>query len=145
MRYYLFIFLCCITAIANAQDLLNWSDFTTGISFQSPSPDEFYPGFTKAKFSERLVALEGEEVLITGYFLVLDGNQSLYMLSKNPMASCFFCGNGGPETVAGLQFREEPSFTMDDLLSVKGILRLNRNNPNQYYYRIENAEAFRFE
>ncbi|MEX0361864.1 MAG: hypothetical protein AB3N10_12860, partial [Allomuricauda sp.] len=74
-------------------------------------------------------------------FLVLDGTQSVYLLSKNPMASCFFCGNGGPETIMELEFSEKPSFVMDDLLSVSGLLRLNADNPNQCYYRIEKAIA----
>lgn len=143
MRLYLTLFLVLYASNVRSQAYVDWSDFANGISFQEFSSDDSFPGFTNATFSDRLSDLEGKEVIITGYFLVLDGNQSIYMLSKNPLASCFFCGNGGPETVAGLQFLEQPAFNTDDLLSVKGILRLNRNNPNQYYYRIENAEALR--
>ncbi|WP_343486436.1 hypothetical protein [Allomuricauda sp. d1] len=143
MRYYLLILLIGLGTDAQAQTFLDWSDLSDGISYRALSLEDPFPGFSKATFSEKLAVLEGKEVILTGYFLVLDGNQSLHMLSKNPMASCFFCGNGGPETVAGLQFQEEPSFTTDDLLSVKGILRLNRDNPNQYYYRIEKADAIR--
>ncbi|WP_350286294.1 hypothetical protein [uncultured Croceitalea sp.] len=145
MRFYLLILLFWMGTNARAQVLLDWSDLTGGISFQTLSLENPFPEFNKATFSEKLAALEGKEVILTGYFLVLDGNQSLYMLSKNPMASCFFCGNGGPETVVGLQFHEKPSFTMDDLLSVKGVLGLNRDNPNLYYYRLEMVDALRLE
>ncbi|UII76222.1 hypothetical protein LV716_00030 [Flagellimonas sp. HMM57] len=144
MRFLPFIVLIWMATTTYAQTSLDWSDLTGGISFQALSLEDPFPGFTKARFSEDLKALEGKEIVLTGYFLVLDGSQSVYMLSMNPMASCFFCGNGGPETVVGLQFAEKPAFKMDELLSVNGILRLNRQNPNEYYYRIENADAISF-
>nr|WP_299382797.1 hypothetical protein [Allomuricauda sp.] len=122
----------------HSQELLQWSDLQSGISWKSNAD---IPVFRQAIFAPELVALEGEEVLVTGYFLVLDGTQSVYLLSKNPMASCFFCGNGGPETIMELEFAEKPAFKMDDLLSVSGLLRLNADNPNQCYYRLEQAEA----
>ncbi len=145
MRFSLLILLFWIGTTTQAQVDLDWENLSDGISFQELSLKETIPGFSKATFSEELAALEGKEVTLTGYFLVLDGNQSSYMLSKNPMASCFFCGNGGPETVVGLEFLKKPSFKMDELLSVKGILRLNDDNPNQYYYRIEEADGLIFE
>lgn len=142
MRVLLVIVVIFIGSNVRSQAFLDWSDLTGGISFQALTPDNPIPGFSKAEFSHKLAALEGKEVVLTGYFLVLDGTQSMYMLSMNPMASCFFCGNGGPETVVGLQFLEKQSFRMDELLSVRGTLHLNRNDPNEYYYRIEATDAF---
>jgi len=123
---------------------LSWEDLSEGISWESPTSDTLFPGFQKATFSDRLQALQGKKVTITGYLLVLDGKQAVYLLSKNPMASCFFCGNGGPETVADLRFAKKPSFAMDELLSVEGTLYLNKNNPNASYFRIENANGISF-
>ncbi|AKA36258.1 hypothetical protein [Flagellimonas lutaonensis] len=145
MRFCLLIVLFLMATNAKTQTLLSWSDLSKGISFQAQSTEDPFFGFTKAQFSQKIAELEGKEVILTGYFLVLDGNQSIYMLSKNPMASCFFCGNGGPETVVGLEFSDKPLFKMDALLSVKGVLRLNQNDPNQYYYRIEKADAMRLD
>lgn len=127
----------------SAQTTLDWSDLADGISWELPSPEAIFPGFQKASFSSKMEALNGKEVTITGYLLVLDGNQSVFLLSKNPMASCFFCGNGGPETVVDLRFTKSPTYVMDDLLSVEGTLYLNRDNPNGAYYSIENADALR--
>ena len=127
--------------VARGQTVLEWADLSEGISWVLSSPEEIFAGFQRAQFSPEMRALEGEQVVITGYLLVLDGKQSIYLLSKNPMASCFFCGNGGPETIVDLQFSKPPSFIMDDLLSVKGTLYLNDNDPNACYYRIENADA----
>ncbi|WP_120714336.1 DUF3299 domain-containing protein [Ulvibacterium marinum] len=144
MRIFLFIVGCWIGLDTNAQTVLGWSDLSEGISWEVPSPENIFPAFQEANFSPKMKALEGKKVVITGYLLVLDSQQSIYLLSKNPMASCFFCGNGGPETVLDLKFVEKPSFVMDELLSVEGILYLNENNPNACYYRIEDADAISF-
>lgn len=125
-----------------AQTALDWSDFESGISWKKGTEGSTFPGFLEADFSDRLERLEGKEVSLIGFLIVLDGAQSVYMLSKNPMAECFFCGNGGPETISQITFKESNSFQMDDLISVTGILRLNRKDPTRCYYLIEQAEAF---
>lgn len=144
MRCPLLLALLWIGITAHSQTVLDWMDLSKGISWKIRSPESIFPGFQEATFSSELLALEGKQVAITGYLLVLDGKQSMYLLSKDPMASCFFCGGGGPETILDLEFKEKPSFKMDEILSVKGILRLNGNNPNTCYYRIEKASAFSF-
>ncbi|MGD1946141.1 MAG: hypothetical protein ACFB0A_07780 [Croceivirga sp.] len=121
---------------------LDWSDFENGISWKKSVEDSSFPGFLEADFSKRLEQYEGKEVSVIGFLIVLDGAQSIFMLSKNPMAECFFCGNGGPETVSQINFKGEHSFQMDDLISVTGILRLNRKDPTRCYYLLEEAEAF---
>ncbi|UJH67194.1 hypothetical protein [Allomuricauda sp. SCSIO 65647] len=143
MRFFLLIALFWMGTAARGQTVLRWSDLTEGISWQQPSSKAVFPGFQKATFSPKMKALHGKQVIITGYILVLGGEQSVYILSKNPMASCFFCGNGGPETMMDLRFGQKPSFVMDELLSVEGTFYLNGNNPNACYYRIENADALR--
>ncbi len=125
-----------------AQTALDWSDLERGISWKKSTSKLTYPGFLEANFSDKLTDLEGKEVSLIGFLLVLDGKQSIYMLSKNPMASCFFCGNGGPETISEIAFVKKPSFVMDDLITVTGVLRLNRDDPLRCYYLIEEAEGF---
>ncbi len=144
MRLFCFTILFATVNFANGQTVLNWTDLAAGIALERSSPETPFPVFREANFSPLIRALEGEKVILTGYLLVLDGEQSIYLLSKNPMASCFFCGNGGPETIVDLWFAKKPSFVMDELISVEGILRLNENNPNASYYRIENADATSF-
>ena len=145
MRFLTFILFLLLSKGLQGQTALHWSDLSAGISWELPSSEMVFAGFQTATFSPEMKALEGNQVVIIGYLLVLDGNQSVFLLSKNPMASCFFCGNGGPETIVDLKFSEKPSFKMDELLSVTGTLYLNENNPNASYYRIENASATSFE
>ena len=125
-----------------AQTALDWSDFEQGISWKKKTAESTFPGFLEAKFSDKLNDLEGMQVSLIGFLIVFDGNQPIYMLSKNPMASCFFCGNGGPETISEITFAKETSFGMDDLITVTGTLRLNRDDPTRCYYLIEQAEGF---
>jgi len=80
--------------------------------------------------------------IIRGYMLPLDPLGTQYVLSKHPMANCFFCGKAGPETV--LELRLHPKsirrYTMDEVHTFKGILRLNEKNPATLHYIIESAE-----
>ena len=144
MRFFSFILFFLMLPKGNAQTVLTWEDLSDGIFWESHTPNALIPGFEKATFSAKLRALEGKKITITGYLLVLDGRQSVYLLSKNPMASCFFCGNGGPESVLDLQFAEKTSFKMDELLSVEGTFHMNGTNPNAAYYQIKNANAVSF-
>ncbi|MEN1784980.1 MAG: hypothetical protein AAGF77_07540 [Bacteroidota bacterium] len=127
---------------AEGQVALDWSDLERGISWRKSNAHTTIPGFLEADFSDKLTNLEGKKISLVGYLLILDANQSVFMLSKNPMASCFFCGNGGPETVSEISFTQKNKFVMDDLILVTGILRLNGKDPTRCYYHIENAEGF---
>ena len=143
MRLLIFWFFF-IGITSHGQTVLEWIDLTEGISWEKPSHKNGIPGFEKAIFSPRMKSLEGERITMIGYLLVLDGKQSVYLLSMNPMASCFFCGNGGPETVVDLHFKNKPVLEMDALISVEGILRLNEDDFNASYYQIEDASALSF-
>jgi uncharacterized membrane protein YcgQ (UPF0703/DUF1980 family) len=85
----------------------------------------FYP-----TFSPELKALEGKEVTIEGFYVPFapeDGNYII--ISKFPMSQCFFCGGGGPESIAEVTFKSTPSkFNVDDIITVKGKLKLNTDN-----------------
>ena len=130
----------CSNAIV-AQTTLYWSDLEGGISWNERIEKSVYPSFQEATFSEKLNRLDGQKVSLVGFLLVMDGAQSVYLLSKNPMASCFFCGNGGLETVSEISFAQRPSFSMDDLISVTGILRLNTNDSSRCYCLLYTSDA----
>jgi hypothetical protein len=50
------------------------------------------------------------------------------MVSANPFANCFFCGNAGPETVVelfpGERFRR---FNTDEVVTFVGTLNINKD------------------
>jgi hypothetical protein len=82
----------------------------------------FYPSFP-----ESLKALEGKEITVEGFYVPFAPEEGNYIiLSKYPMSQCFFCGGGGPESIAEVTFKgSTPKFQVDDLITVKGKLKLN--------------------
>lgn len=87
-------------------------------------------------------SLHGKEVVVTGYFLPMNRETGFFLLSKYPYASCFFCGAAGAETIVELQFRQGASipYRMDQLVTLKGRLRLNATDFAHSSYILENVE-----
>lgn len=56
------------------------------------------------------------------------------------MSQCFFCGGGGPESIAEVNFAKEPrKFQVDDLITVKGKLKLNAENLDHVNFILTDA------
>ena len=80
-------------------------------------------------FGKGVEDLDNKEVKITGFMLTLSPDEGIFVLSQNPYADCFFCGYGGPESAIELRLKPGyDSFLMDELVTVTGILRLNRED-----------------
>ena len=88
--------------------------------------------------------LDNKEVKITGFMLTLSPDEGIFVLSQNPYADCFFCGYGGPESAIELRLKPGyDSFLMDELVTVTGILRLNREDVSSGVYVMDNAVAIK--
>lgn len=96
----------------------------------------FYPTFTEA-----VKEMEGKEITLEGFYVPFAPEGDDYIiLSKYPMSQCFFCGGGGPESVAEVNFAKDPGpFKVDDLITVKGKLKLNANDPDHINFIITDA------
>lgn len=91
-------------------------------------------------FSPSIRGLEGQEIQISGYLIPVDVEQQFYVLSSGPFASCFFCGVGGPESIVELQLADKSAvYSVDDLLTFKGRLKLNWVEMMHFNYILENA------
>jgi len=91
-------------------------------------------------FGERVKAVDGQEVEISGFMVPLDVNASEYVLSGVTMNACFFCGGAGPESVMELEFTDETQeFETDQYLTFIGILRLNEDDLTKLTYILEGA------
>lgn len=102
--------------------------------------DEFlyYPDFGKS-----VKGLEGKEVYIKGYMLAIEPAEDIYILSRFPFAACFFCGNSGPESIVELQLKpDHPQFAMDQVVTIKGNLKLNQDDINHCNYILKDAEVY---
>lgn len=132
------ILLSCFTGFA--QKKITWKDLSK-VTFTKKYFPAYGQDFLSPTFSPSVKALEGKKVTITGYFLNIDPNGKVFILSKGPMASCFFCGIGGPETAMELQFTKKPTFKTDQIITVTGIFKLNHDDVEHFNYILTNAEA----
>jgi hypothetical protein len=71
----------------------------------------------------------------------VDADANYYVLSANPYAACFFCGQSGPESVVSIKFKKlSKRYNTDDRVTISGIFNLNSDDINELNYVIEKAE-----
>jgi hypothetical protein len=60
------------------------------------------------------------------------------------MASCFFCGASGPESLIDLNFKKKGlHFNSDDVRTIKGIFKINWSDTDNLNYSMEQVELVR--
>lgn len=126
---------------SQSQSTIDWNTLAD-VKFTQKFSEETGINYDEATFGRWLLPLQGKEVKITGYIIPLDGMGVTYVLSRNPNATCFFCGGAGPETV--IELRLKPTalkrYKLDERRTFKGILQMNRSNLNQMTYVLLDAE-----
>lgn len=140
MRNYLFfpLILILMGHGLSAQVQLTWTDFAD-VNFNPVYNEKYDVNFLMPTFGKRILSFRGQEVRITGYFLDISGSGEVFLVSANPMASCFFCGAAGPETIVEVDFKEKPPFKTDQIVVVTGVLELNANNVDRCNYILNEA------
>lgn len=129
----------CSMALAQVQP--NAWDLFAKTKFESKYYEKlgeylFYPNFPAD-----LKAMVGKEITVEGYYVPFAPDDGDYIIiSKFPMAQCFFCGGGGPESIAEVSFSKDPGkFKIDDLITVKGKLKLNTEDLDHVNFILEQA------
>lgn len=140
-RWLILIVVACTTSLSSAQQPISW-DQLTDVKFAKKFSADMGIELLEASFGPSVKALEGKQIIIKGYIIPLDPLGTQYVISRNPMASCFFCGGSGPETVAELRLHPKSirRYATDEILSFKGTLMLNDKNSQSLNYVILNAE-----
>jgi hypothetical protein len=93
-------------------------------------------------FSKEVLKLNSTQIQIKGYVIPVDVESGYYVVSANPFASCFFCGNAGPESVVELQLVDKKTvFKMDEILTFYGTLKLNWDDLEHCNYILQNARS----
>lgn len=100
------------------------------------------------RFGQKLEEMEGKEIVLRGFFLPADVTGEAFVLSYVPMKMCFFCAGAGIESVVELgsvvshrmRFRR---LQTDDFIEVKGVLRLNRDQPEHLLYYLEDTQLIK--
>ena len=121
-----------------AQDVNIWKDLSN-VTYKIGEDDfgELY----LPEFGDKIKKLEGKVVTADGYIIPFEGmfKPEHIILSSLPLAECFFCGSGGPETVMEVMLKNPIKYT-SKRVKVKGTLVLNSKDPEKLMYILKDAE-----
>ncbi|WP_294819537.1 hypothetical protein [uncultured Flavobacterium sp.] len=126
-----------MTANAVVSDTLTWKLLGQIKYIKKPSPD--YPeGVMFPVVNTSLKAKNKKQITMSGFIIPIDNKN--YALSKNVFASCFFCGQAGPETIMGIKFKN-PNMKLktDQYVTLTGTFRYNDSDVDDWIYHVENA------
>ncbi|MCZ2394615.1 MAG: hypothetical protein LC105_12210 [Chitinophagales bacterium] len=127
-----------ITSLS-AQTKLSWK-ILEGIGYQEKYVSKLEENFKFPLFTSFIKSLEGKTIEIQGYLIPFDPSGKEIALSANPYAACFFCGKAGPASVMILHMKTpNTKIKTDTYKTIRGILKLNYNDPEEFFYIIENA------
>lgn len=130
--------LLILIVVINYSQSSTWA--TLGMVSTTTSFDaEYGMEIKKVKVSQVVKAFEGKEIEVDGYIIPLKGklDQNHFMLSKYTNNMCFFCGKAGPETAMQVFLANgKKAAYSDDKIKVKGILRINENDQEDFYIHL---------
>lgn len=123
-----------------AQSLLSWEKLSD-VNFDLVWFEEHQSKFMVPRFGPLPNALKNKKVKIKGYVIPVDATKNLYVISKVPMAMCFFCGGSGSETIVELDMKKGYSkrYNTDDVITFQGILTLNTKDVMHFIYILKDA------
>jgi hypothetical protein len=128
-----------VTGNVKAQDqTANYWNILAEVSYKMEEDE--YGELYVPEFSSEVKELEGKEITLQGFIIPFEGmfKPMHLILSSLPIDACFFCGTGGPETVAEVFMENEIKYTARPV-RIKGKLKVNRNDLNELMYVLENA------
>ncbi len=118
--------------------VIDWN-LLQNIEFQLKYYDALKMEIYSPVFTKALKAIDGKEVIIEGFVIPFEESGDLLALSANPFASCFFCGKASPASVMSMYLKKKKRYKMDDFRKFRGILKLNYDDPEEYYYILRKA------
>lgn len=136
--FFVLLLIGFVGTTAMAQETLTWNDLAD-VTFKPKRNKKYGIDFLMPTFGEKIKTYQGKLVTIKGYFLDISGNGKVFLISKNPMASCFFCGASGPETIMEVRFVEKPIYKTDQIITVTGYLNLNADDVDYCNYILKDA------
>lgn len=120
-----------------AADTLTWK-LLGQIKYVKKVTTDYPEGVMFPIVNTTLKAKNKKPIIMSGFIIPIDNKT--YALSKNVFASCFFCGQAGPETIMGIKFKD-PSIRLktDQYVTLQGTFRYNDSDVDDWIYHIDNA------
>lgn len=125
-------------AIGQSISKKNWNTLST-IEYEKSYDD--YGEIFVPSFGPQIRALAGKDIELEGYIIPFEGmfGPKKLIISSVPIASCFFCGGAGPESVAQIYLNETVQYTSKKV-KVTGKLKLNKENYEELMYILTEAK-----
>ena len=126
----------------HAQQSVNW-DRLAQVTWQESFDATLGINIIEGKYTDDLLELDGQEVIISGYVIPLDALGLSYALSRTSFASCFFCGQAGPETVTELRVIPrsiEVGRLKNTLIKFQGRLQIRATNTDGLHFSLLDAK-----
>ncbi len=135
------MWLSILFTLLSPQQIAGWETFAE-VEFEIRYIEELGYDVEYPIFNPEIMKKDGDIIELSGHYLPLDYGRQKIIISKLPFASCFFCGGGvGQETIAEIQFAEEPRrFIPDEILTIRGRLKLNQSDYDHMVFILEEAE-----
>ena len=126
---------------SQAQTFIDGWPIFAKVKFTATLMKELNEYFLIPTFEPKIKSLIGSDITLKGYYLPLDMPARQLIISKNPYSSCFFCGAAGPESVAEVILKTKlPKLIADQVITVKGKLKLNAKDVNHMNFILTEAE-----
>lgn len=110
------------------------------VPFESRYVEDEKASFYFPTFSGDILKWNKKRVEISGYYLPIDLSPDAIVLSRYPMATCFFCGEAGPESVVMVYTRhKQRGLKMDQKVTFEGTLELNDTDIYQLSFILKDA------
>lgn len=141
LLYFVPLFFLFAVTTTQGQSVIDW--VTLGdVTFSKLYSEEMMLEYDTASYGSVVQQYDGKEVQISGYVIPLDAMGISFVLSRNPNATCFFCGGGGPETIVDIKVKPTAfrRYQMDQRMTFKGILKLYPDNSKSFIYVLTEAE-----
>ncbi len=145
MRLTCFILFIGWIQVSFSQDNVSWDELAD-VEWTEAYDSTTSISLLTADFGPDVLKHKDTEIYMSGYVIPLDALGIQFALSRTNYASCFFCGQAGPETVMDLLVAPGtiPVTKYNNfLLKFKGTLVLKEVNPNGFNYQLINAELVR--
>lgn len=140
LRYTFLLIGSLVFSICQGQKTITWDDLAR-VTFSEVYNNDLGAYVNVPNFHESVKALDGKEISIKGHVIPIDVNNNDFVLSAFPFASCFFCGNSGPETVVQLKLDDVGTFQTDEYLNFTGTLKLNSDDIYNLNYILVDARV----
>lgn len=129
---------CFVLNVSIAQEVNVWKDLSN-VTYKI-GEDDFGELYLPV-FGDKIKKMEGKTITADGYIIPFEGmfKPEHIILSSLPLAECFFCGSGGPETVMEVMLKNPIKYT-SKRVQVKGTLVLNSKDPEKLMYILKDAE-----